>query len=91
MEGQLGIINNCISQAVQHKRMDDDDDLFADNKVDFGDIQFDNDNVVDDDDEDDENVVSLEKIKKQVMGDDEESELNFDASGSIIKIINRLF
>lgn len=74
MEGQLGIINNCISQT-SFKQMDDD--VFTDNQVDFGDIQFDGD---DDDDEDDENVVSLEKIKKQVMGDDEESELNFDTS-----------
>jgi hypothetical protein len=52
------------------------DDVFTDNGVNFGDIQFEDD---DDDDENDECVVSVEKLKKQIMGDTE-SELNFDAS-----------
>ncbi|KAH0817576.1 hypothetical protein GEV33_005215 [Tenebrio molitor] len=73
-DGQLGIMSECIiknSSALP-------DDVFTDNGVNFGDIQFEDD---DDDDENDECVVSVEKLKKQIMGDTE-SELNFDARSS---------
>jgi chromosome transmission fidelity protein 4 len=73
-EGQLGIMSECIiknSSALP-------DDVFTDNGVNFGDIQFEDD---DDDDENDGCVVSVEKLKKQIMGDTE-SELNFDARSS---------
>ncbi|XP_022906813.2 WD repeat and HMG-box DNA-binding protein 1 [Onthophagus taurus] len=58
IEGELGVVTDCTANTT----------LKADNKsdvgndVDFGDIQF------DDDDEDNENAVSLEKIKNNTMG-----------------------
>ncbi|RZC41194.1 WD repeat and HMG-box DNA-binding protein 1 [Asbolus verrucosus] len=71
-EGQLGI----MSYSINKQSTISPEEGFTDNGVDFGDIQFE-----DDDDEDGENVISVEKLKKEVMGD-VESELNFDIRSS---------
>ncbi|GJQ71634.1 hypothetical protein Trydic_g11333 [Trypoxylus dichotomus] len=73
IQGQLGIITNCISTLQISSAINETTDENA--EVDFGDIQFE-----DDDDDDGENVVSLEKLKSSVMGI--EPELQFDKESS---------
>ncbi|KAF5273925.1 hypothetical protein FQA39_LY01040 [Lamprigera yunnana] len=75
INGQLGVVN-CVKPTISND--DDDKELSRnpaqkekiENGVDFGDFQFDN------DDEDDENVISLEKIKKDIMGTESDSEID---------------
>lgn len=67
VSGEMGIIKNFINEA----NLDDDSSDEADNHVDFGNIE-----IKSDDDEENENAVSLEKLKREVMGE-EEPELNF--------------
>nr|XP_023016671.1 WD repeat and HMG-box DNA-binding protein 1 [Leptinotarsa decemlineata] len=69
VEGQLGIITKSIKCIAQNEAgsAPAEDDAFADNDVDFTGIQFE-----EDDDEDNENVVSVEKLKKQYMGDSDD-------------------
>ena len=68
VSGEMGIMKNCINEAKLNSDFSED----ADNDVDFGDIE-----ITNDDDDDNENAVSLEKLKREVMGD-EEPELNFE-------------
>ncbi|KAB0794930.1 hypothetical protein PPYR_11769 [Photinus pyralis] len=74
VQGQLGIVTNCLKPVidvsashVKTATVNHDDQ--SNNEVDFEDYQF------EDDDEDNENAVSIEKLKKEVMGDDSESEI----------------
>lgn len=50
-----------------------DDDVFTEHALDFGDIQ------IESDDDDNENAISVEKLKKEVMGEPE-PELNFEGN-----------
>ncbi|XP_008197856.2 WD repeat and HMG-box DNA-binding protein 1 [Tribolium castaneum] len=68
-QGQLGIMSDCISIKTT------DDEIFTNNDLNFDDVQFES------DDEDNENAISVEKLKKEVMGD-VEPELNFDNASS---------
>lgn len=70
-EGQLGVINNIIGEKETNEIKEVEDN---DNEVDFGDIQFEDDN-----EDDDENVISIEKLKKQF---EEEPEVNSIAENS---------
>ncbi|KAL3269048.1 hypothetical protein HHI36_008131 [Cryptolaemus montrouzieri] len=68
IEGQLGLMSNCIDKGEfsdDKNKKENEKELDEDNEVEFGDIQF------EDDEEDNENVVSLEKLKKQYADDDE--------------------
>ncbi|KAF2895708.1 hypothetical protein ILUMI_10488 [Ignelater luminosus] len=62
VQGQLGIALNCTNIPASIETPSDNGE--ADN-VDFSEFQF------DDADEDDENVVSLEKLKADIMGKEE--------------------
>lgn len=67
VEGQLGIIKDCIEQNNSHEKgeqMEGVENGFSED-VDFGDVQF------EDDDEDNENAISVEKLKKEIMGETE--------------------
>ncbi|KAK5644872.1 hypothetical protein RI129_006172 [Pyrocoelia pectoralis] len=73
VQGQLGIITNCLKPTMnvgaENSKVETVINEDFTNEVDFGDLQFE-----EDDDEDNENAVSLEKLKKEVMGGDSESE-----------------
>ncbi|KAK4875420.1 hypothetical protein RN001_011842 [Aquatica leii] len=76
VQGQLGVVINCLKPSIENKvskevKCGEIEDPIT-NEVDFGGIQFDD----DDDDEDNENVISLEKLKNEVMGNDSESEVD---------------
>ncbi|CAH0555298.1 unnamed protein product [Brassicogethes aeneus] len=76
VEGQLGIISDCINENTNKDPENEKVDDFGDNEVDFGDVQF------EDDDDDNENAISVEKLKKEVMGElePELQNLNEDSS-----------
>lgn len=68
VQGQLGIALNCN----QNEDIDEPEGAIEeqlDGEIDLGDV-----GIIDDDDEDNENAVSLEKLKKEIMGDGSEKD-----------------
>ncbi|KAF5308706.1 hypothetical protein FQR65_LT06067 [Abscondita terminalis] len=72
VQGQLGIVVNCTKELIKNetniKTNDEVMDFQGGNEVYFDEIEF------EDEDDDNENVISLEKLKKEVLGGESESE-----------------
>lgn len=67
-----------ISEAIEVTTDSNNDEVIEgfENDADFGDVQF-----QDDDDEDNENAISVEKLKREIMGSPDSELKNLEEAG----------